>query len=180
MKSVCVFLGSKPGSVPAYLQAAEALGMEMAKRGLTCIYGGSNSGLMKSLADTVLSNGGQVVGVTVHMLKDKEIFHPGLTRLHVVHSMSERKEKMADLADAFIALPGGVGTFDEFFEIYTWRLLGFHDKPFGLLDVNEYFTPLMALLDHSVENGFLSNGNRRLVYRESNPGDLLDRLRTGT
>ena len=144
MNSICIFLGSNPGADPVYARAAQDMGKELAARSLTCVYGGSDTGLMKLLADSVLKSGGKVVGVTVQALRDKEIFHPGLTQLHVVPTMHERKGLMVELSDGFVALPGGVGTFEEFFEIYTLSLLGFHSKPFGLLNINDYYAPLDA------------------------------------
>lgn len=176
MKSICVFLGSNPGAHPIYIQAAETLGRELARRGLTCVYGGSDTGLMKRLADSVLAAGGKVIGVTVTALKEREIFHPGLTELYVMPTMNERKACMVGLADGFVVLPGGVGTFDEFFEVYAWRLLGFHDKPFGVLDVNGYFEPLDRLLDNAQREGFIKASYRHLVVRAGTPAELLDRL----
>ncbi len=174
MNSICVFLGANPGSTPAYADAAEAMGRELAVRGLTCIYGGSDTGLMKLLADSVLNSGGQVIGVTVKALRDKEIFHPGLTKLHVVSTMHERKALMAELSDGFVALPGGIGTFEEFFEVYTWAKLGLHSKPCGLLNVNNYYAPLGTLLDNAEREGFLPSLHRNLVIQANNPADMLD------
>jgi uncharacterized protein (TIGR00730 family) len=173
MHSICIFLGSNPGADKVYARAAEEMGREVAAYGLTCVYGGSNSGLMKLLADSVLESGGKVVGVTVQALRDKEIFHPGLTELHVVSTMHERKALMAELSDGFVALPGGVGTFEEFFEIYTLSLLGFHSKPFGLLNVNNYYAPLDALLDNAEQEGFLKSSHQNMILRADNPGDML-------
>lgn len=174
MNSICIFLGANPGSIETYAHATEEMGKELAARGLTCVYGGSNTGLMKLIADSVLQSGGKVIGVTVKALRDKEIFHPGLTELHVVPTMHERKALMAELSDGFVALPGGIGTFEEFFEVYTWSKLGFHSKPCGLLNVNNYYAPLDALLDNAEQEGFLSSSDRNLVLRADNPADMLD------
>jgi len=179
MRAICIFLGSNPGNSPAYTRATRSMGRELAARNITCVYGGSDTGLMKVLADSVLDAGGKVIGVTVQILKDKEIFHPGLTDLHVVNSMHERKNLMAELSDGFIALPGGVGTLDEFFEVYTWTILGFHTKPFGLLDVNGYYAPLDALLDNAEREGILKASHRGMVIRSGAPAELLDRLVAG-
>lgn len=176
MNSVCIFLGSSPGVHPDYAAATSRLGRELARRGLTCVYGGSDTGLMKLLADSVLEAGGRVVGVTVTALKDREIYHPDLTELHVVETMHERKRMMADRADAFIALPGGIGTFEELFEVYTWAKLGFHAKPCALLDVRNYYAPLEALLDNAEREGFLASADRDLLVRGSDVAELLDRL----
>ena len=179
MQSVCVFLGSSFGTNPAYARAAAVLGREIAARGLTCVYGGSNSGLMGLLADSVLAAGGKVIGVTVQLLHDQEIFHRGLTSLHVVPTMHQRKALMADLADAFIAFPGGIGTFDEFFEIFTWAKLGFHAKPFGLLDLEGYYAPLHKLLDHAERDGFLAPEHRNMLLHARDPAGMLDELARG-
>jgi len=150
------------------------MGQELARRGINCVYGGSNTGLMQLLADSVLDSGGRVIGVTVKALKDKEIFHPGLTELHVLPNMHERKALMAELSDGFVALPGGIGTFEEFFEVYSWGKLGFHSKPCGLLNVNNYYAPLDALLDNAEREGFLSSQDRDMAIRADNPADMLD------
>jgi len=179
MRSICVFLGSNSGRHPAYAEAARSMGQELAARNINCIYGGSDTGLMKVLADSVLSAGGRVTGVTVQVLREKEIFHPGLSELHVVSSMHERKNLMAELSDGFVALPGGVGTLDEFFEIYAWTILGLHAKPFGLLDVNGYYAPLDAFLDNAEQEGFLKAKYRQMVMRAGTPAELLERLVEG-
>lgn len=176
MRSICVFLGSSPGARPVYARAAEEMGRELAARGLTCVYGGSDSGLMKRLADSALEAGGRVVGVTVQALRDREIYHRGLTELHVVASMNERKHLMAELSDGFVALPGGIGTFEEFFEVYTLNLLGFHEKPCGLLNVDDYYAPLDSLLDNAQREGFLKYSHADMVARGQTPAELLDRL----
>lgn len=174
MNSICIFLGANPGTTQVYAQATKQMGKELATRGLTCVYGGSNTGLMKLLADSVLDFGGKVVGVTVKALKDKENFHPGLTELHVVATMHERKALMAELSDGFVALPGGIGTFEEFFEVYTWGKLGFHSKPCGLLNINNYYAPMDALLDNAEREGFLAPSDRNMAIRADNPIDMLD------
>ncbi len=173
MDAICVFLGSSPGADPVYAKAAEEMGRQLAAHGLACVYGGSNTGLMKLLADSALAAGGRVVGVTVQALRDKEIFHPGLTQLHVVPTMLERKRLMVELSDGFVALPGGIGTFEEFFEIYTLSLLGFHTKPFGLLNVNNYYAPLDALLDKAQQEGFLKISHKEVVLRADTPAEMI-------
>jgi uncharacterized protein (TIGR00730 family) len=180
MKSICIFLGSSTGNHPAYLEAADAMGHELAIRGLTCVYGGSCTGLMKQLADSALAAGGEVVGVTVQALKDKENFHQGLTELHVLPTMHERKNMMVQLADAFIALPGGIGTFEEFFEVYTLGQMGFHTKPCGLLDVNGFYEPLELMLDTAEKEGFLKNPHQQSIIRAEKPAEMLDLLRKTT
>ena len=179
MNSICIFLGSNPGADPVYARAAQDMSKELAARSLTCVYGGSDTGLMKLLADSVLKSGGKVVGVTVQALRDKEIFHPGLTQLHVVPTMHERKGLMVELSDGFVALPGGVGTFEEFFEIYTLSLLGFHSKPFGLLNINNYYAPLDALLDNAEREGFLKAPHRNAILRADTPADMLKLMMGG-
>jgi uncharacterized protein (TIGR00730 family) len=176
MKSICVFLGSSPGNGPEYMEAATALGREMARRGLVTVYGGSATGLMLELADSVLGAGGEIVGVTVQLLRDKEAFHKGLTQLHVVPTMHERKNLMIALADAFIALPGGMGTLDELFEVCTLGQLGFHAKPCGLLDVGGFFGPLARMLEKAEEEGFMKRPYREVMAVSDDPGKLLDML----
>lgn len=176
MKSICVFLGSSAGRDPAYMEAAAALGRELAGRGMTCVYGGSRTGLMNRLAKSVLAAGGEIVGVTVQVLKDKEEFHRGLTRLHVVPTMQERKTMMIDLADGFVVLPGGIGTCDEFFEVITLRQLGFHAKPCGLLDVNGFYQPLLQMLGKAGQEGFMKRSVQEAIVVSSDPAELLDLL----
>lgn len=172
--SICIFLGANPGNSPAYAQATQDMGRELAKRGITCVYGGSRTGLMKLLADSVLDSGGKVVGVTVQVLKDKENFHTGLTQLHITPDMHERKSLMAKLSDGFVVLPGGIGTMEEFFEVYSWMRLGLHSKPCGLLNVNNYYAPLEAMLDNAQKEGFLSASDRNMAIRADHPSDMLD------
>jgi len=176
MRRICVFAGSNPGKRAEYREAAQALGREMVARGLGLIYGGASIGLMGAIADSVLAGGGEVIGVIPRGLFQREIGHEGLTQLHEVNSMHERKALMADLADGFIALPGGYGTFDELFEIVTWEQLGIHTKPIGLLDVAGYFAPLLALIAHAVAEGFIPPQHSNIVIQESSPATLLDRL----
>ena len=178
MKSICVFLGSSAGKHPVYMEATASLGCELAKRGITCIYGGSCTGLMNQLAESVLEAGGEIVGVTVQTLKDKEEFHKGLTRLHVVPTMHERKTLMIDLSDGFIVLPGGIGTYDEFFEVYTLGQLGFHTKPIGLLDVNGFYEPLKQMLGKAEQEGFMKQPYRKTIAASSDPSEMLDLMFT--
>jgi uncharacterized protein (TIGR00730 family) len=176
VRRVCVFCGSNVGARPVYGELAVALGQEIARRGLGLVYGGGDVGLMGVVADACLDAGGEVVGVMPEALAAKEIAHRGLTELRVVASMHERKAAMADLADGFVALPGGFGTLEEFFEVVTWTQLGVHQKPCGLLDVDGYFGPLLALIERAVADGFIRARHRDLVLTSSEPGDLLDRL----
>jgi uncharacterized protein (TIGR00730 family) len=173
---VCVYCASRPGNDPAYLALATVTGQLLAARGLELVYGGGNVGLMGALADGVLAGGGRVTGVIPREMVDREIAHQGATELHVVGSMHERKALMASLADAFIALPGGIGTLDELFEIWTWACLGYHGKPVGLLDAGGFWRPLIASLDHMVEAGFLREQHRAMLHVESEADRLLDRL----
>lgn len=178
MKRICVFCGSSSGTRPVYRSAAQALGRTLAERGLELVYGGGNVGLMGTVADACLAAGGQVIGVIPQALMGKEVAgrhleHRQLTRLEVVDSMHTRKARMAELADGFIALPGGFGTFEEFCEIITWGQLGFHTKPCGLLNVEGYYDALLGLFDHAVEEGFLRQENRQLVLTAQEPEALL-------
>lgn len=175
---VCVFCGSSTGAHPAYLEAARHLGRRLAERGLGLVYGGASVGLMGALADEALAAGGEVVGVITRPLLDREIGHPRLTRLEVVETMHERKARMAELADAFAILPGGIGTLEEFFEVWTWGYLGLHRKPCGLLDVNGYYAPLRQLVDHMVAERFLRDETRKAVLFSSGVEELLEWLRT--
>ena len=176
LSTVAVYCGSSSGTDPAYAAAAASLGETLAARGIRLVYGGGHVGLMGVLADAVLAGGGEVFGVITRALKAKEIAHPGLTRLTVVDTMHERKAVMADAADAFIMLPGGYGTLDEFFEVVAWTQLGIHAKPCGVLDVAGYFEPLRTLLDGAARAGFIRPVHRDLVLTESEPAPLLDRL----
>jgi uncharacterized protein (TIGR00730 family) len=176
MKRVCVFCGSKTGNRPAYADAAREMAKAIVRRGLGLVYGAGHIGLMGVLADAALQAGGEVIGVIPQALVDKELAHAGLTQMHVVGSMHERKSRMADLSDAFIALPGAYGTADEFFEILTWAQLGLHAKPTGLLNVKGFFDPLFAWLDHAVVEGFLRERHRQLILKANDADSLLDML----
>lgn len=176
MRRVCVFCGSAVGSRADYADAARLLGRELAARGLTLVFGGGHIGLMGVIADAVLAAGGQAVGVIPQALVDRELAHRGVTDMRVVRTMHERKALMADLTDAFVALPGGFGTADEFFEILTWSQLGLHSKPAGLLNTGGYFDPLLSWLDHAVAEGFLHAEHRALLLEAREPHELLDRL----
>ena len=176
MNRVCVFCGSSPGSNPQYGELATRLGSILAQRGLTLVYGGGNVGLMGVLANAVLAHDGQVIGVIPQALADLEVAHTGLADLRVVGSMHERKALMADLADGFIALPGGLGTLEEFCEVLTWAQLGMHQKPCGLLNPEHYFDQLITFLDHAVTERFVRPEHRALVLVEEDPAALLDRF----
>ncbi len=176
MKSVCVFCGSNPGNHPDYAAAATALGEAIAARGATLVYGGAQVGLMGIVADAALAAGGEVTGVIPQALVDKEIAHNGLTRLETVGSMHERKALMADLSDGFVNLPGGTGTLEEMFEVWTWGQLGFHGKPIGVLNIRGFYDPLMAFLDHQRDEGFVKPGLRETLLSATNPTDLLDAM----
>jgi len=173
LQRVCVFCGSSPGADPAYGIQAERLGRVLASEGLGLVYGGASVGLMGRLADSVLAAGGEVIGVIPQSLVDLEVAHAGLADLRVAASMHERKALMAELADAFIALPGGLGTLDELFEILTWAQLGLHQKPVGALDVGGYFAPLLAVLDRAVSARFLAPAHRAMLLVETDPARLL-------
>lgn len=176
MKSICVFCGSSSGNRPEYRAAAEELGTELARSHIELVYGGGNVGLMGVLADAVLKGGGEAVGVIPAHLMEREVGHEGLTKLHVVHTMHERKALMADLADAFICLPGGFGTLDEFCEVLTWAQLGLHAKPCGIVNVLGYYTPLLAMFDHAAAERFLKVENRSLVLARESVKELLQAL----
>jgi uncharacterized protein (TIGR00730 family) len=176
MRSICVFCGSNSGNDLAYEDAARSLGETLAESGITLVYGGGHVGLMGVVANAALASGGEAVGVIPHSLVEREIAHNGLTDLHVVGSMHERKAMMSELSEGFIALPGGTGTMEEFFEVLTWAQLGEHGKPCGLLNVAEYYDPLLAVFDHMVANGFLSEANRSIVIVETEPITMLGRF----
>jgi hypothetical protein len=176
LPAIAVYCGSNRGTDPAFAAAAVSLGRLLAERGIRLVYGGGHVGLMGVIADAVLDGGGEVLGVITRALEAKEVVHRRLTELVVTQTMHERKATMADAADAFIMLPGGYGTFDEFFEVLTWTQLGIHDKPCGVLDVGGYFAPLRDLLDSATGAGFVIPAHRNLVITESEPGALLDRL----
>jgi uncharacterized protein (TIGR00730 family) len=174
MKRICVFCGSSMGNRPAYAEAAAGLGRMLAGRGLGLVYGGGNVGLMGIMADAALAAGGEVIGVIPEALMKWEVGHLDLTQLHVVGSMHERKARMAELADAFIALPGGIGTMEELFEVWTWAQLGLHPKPLGFLDSEGYYDHLHAFLDHMTAEGFLRDRHRAMVAVDDDPARLLD------
>jgi len=176
MKRVCVFCGSSYGNRECYAVAAAALAKQIVNAGLGLVYGGSNCGLMKVLADAALEKGGEVIGVIPQSMVVKEIAHTGLTDLRIVNSMHERKALMAGLSDAFIALPGGYGTLDEFCEILTWAQLGLHHKPCGILNVAGYYDQLLATFDHAAAEGFLKPRNRATIISDDNPESLIARL----
>jgi uncharacterized protein (TIGR00730 family) len=176
MKSLCVFCGSRGGSEPVYAEAAQQLGARLAAERIRLVYGGGNVGLMGTLADAVLANGGEVIGVIPVSLVDRELAHAGLSELRIVSSMHERKALMAELSAGFLALPGGLGTFEELCEILTWAQLGFHDKPIALLNTQGYYEPLLMLLDRAVAHGFLRAEYRRLLMVADAVSDLDDSL----
>jgi uncharacterized protein (TIGR00730 family) len=175
---ICVFLGSSVGRSPVYAQATRQLGTLIAERGIGLVYGGGTVGLMGLLADAATAAGGEVIGVIPEALRAREHDHPGLTQLHVVRTMHERKAMMADLSDGFVALPGGIGTFEELFEVWTWSQLGYHAKPCGLLDVGGFYDRLSGFIDHVVEEGFLKPEHRRMLIVERDAETMLDRLST--
>jgi len=176
MRRVCVFCGSSVGKQPAYAEAAQAMGAVLAERGIGLVYGGGNVGLMGVVADAVMAHGGEAIGVIPQSLADREIAHGGITQLHVVDSMHARKAMMAELADAFVAMPGGVGTFEEFFEVVTWTQLGLHRKPCGLLNVQGFYTALAAFIDQAVSEGFIKRVHRAAIVVDNDPARLLDTL----
>jgi uncharacterized protein (TIGR00730 family) len=176
MRRLCVFCGSSPGARPSYGEAAEQLGRLLVGEGIGLVYGGGHVGLMGRLADAVLAEGGEAIGVMPEALVAREIAHTGLSDLRVVGSMHERKASMAELADGFVALPGGLGTVEELFEVYTWAQLGLHRKPCALLDVDGYYEGIARFLEHAVEERFLRAEHRSMLIVERDPRVLLDRL----
>jgi hypothetical protein len=176
MKRICVFCGSSPGGRPEYRAAAEEMGAELVRRNIGLVYGGGNVGLMGIIADAVLNAGGEAIGVIPENLMALEVGHKGLTKLHVVRSMHERKALMADLSDAFVAMPGGFGTLEEFCEVLTWSQLGLHAKPCGILNILDYYTALLRMFDHAVQERFLKPENRALVLAGESPAALLQAL----
>lgn len=167
MKRICVFCGSNSGVDPIYLATAEKVGKFLADNNIELVFGGGRVGLMGKIADAVMENGGKVIGIIPQALSEREVAHQGLTELHIVGSMHERKAMMADLADGFIALPGGVGTFEEFCEIVTWAQLGIHTKPCALMNVGGFYDSFIAMFDHSMNQGFIRPQHRALVLVES-------------
>ncbi len=176
MRSVCIYCGSSMGRLELYADAARAVAKALVDRDLRLVYGGASAGIMGAVADEVLRRGGQAVGVIPESLARREVAHRSLTELHVTQTMHERKMLMATLSDAFIALPGGIGTLDEIFEIWTWAQLGIHDKPCGLLNVNGYFDPLISFLDRAVSEQFVRPAVRSLLLVDSEPEELLKRF----
>ena len=174
--SLCVYCGSRDGAAPAYGEAARAVGAEIARRGWQLVYGGGRAGLMGQVADAALAGGAPVVGVIPRSLMDREVGHAGLSELHVVDTMHQRKRLMAERSDAFVALPGGIGTFEELFEVWTWRQLGYHDKPVGLLNVDGYYDALLAFLGQTVTQGFVSPPQHALLQVAAQPAALLDAI----
>ncbi|MFC1689827.1 TIGR00730 family Rossman fold protein [Pseudomonadota bacterium] len=176
MKTICVYCGSNPGRVPDYREAARRLGQELAERRLGLVYGGASVGVMGAVADAILEGGGQAVGVIPHSLATKEVSHHGLDQLFVVDSMHERKAKMAELSDGFIALPGGWGTIEEIFEMLTWAQLGFHEKPCGLLNVSGYYDHLFAFLENAIREQFVKPEYRPMIMMDDDPESLIQRF----
>lgn len=176
MKKLAVFCGSSNGASNVYIEEAKKLGKELAKRSIALVYGGASVGVMGAVADSVLEEGGTVIGVMPSFLEKREISHKNLSELIIVDSMHDRKAKMAELADGFIALPGGPGTLEEFFEIFTWAQLGLHQKPCGLLNINHYYDPLVALFNHMAEEQFLHEKYRNLAIVDNDPKGLLDKF----
>ena len=176
--SVCVYCGSRPGVEPAYAAVAQQVGRWIAEHSGQLVYGGGHNGLMGLMADACLQAGGRVIGVIPKALVDKEWAHTGCTELHVVGTMHERKRSMAEHADAFLALPGGIGTFEEFFEVWTWRQLGYHDKPVGLLNLNGYYDSLLIFLKSAVKQGFMNEWQMNLIRTSANAPTLLEALVT--
>jgi uncharacterized protein (TIGR00730 family) len=176
IRRVAVFCGSNPGARPEYMAAARSLGRLLAQRGIGVVYGGSNVGLMSALAEEMMDELGDIIGVIPRMLVEREVANTALTDLRIVATMHERKALMAELADAFIALPGGIGTLEEFFETWTWAQLGMHTKPCGLLNVAGYFDPLLAFLDRAVSERFVRDVHRQMLVVDSDPSALLARF----
>ncbi|AIS86898.1 TIGR00730 family Rossman fold protein [Burkholderia pseudomallei] len=176
MKSVCVYCGSANGAKPVYADAVRAFGRALANAGLTLVYGGGRVGLMGVIADEVIASGGRAIGVITELLYDKEVGHTGLTELHVVPDMHHRKKMMAELADAFVAMPGGAGTLEEFFEVYTWAQLGYHRKPVALYNVDAFYQPLITLLEHTVDEGFMQRTYFDALCIDAAPDALIDQL----
>ena len=174
--SVCVYCGSRHGADPAFERAAQAVGREIGQRGWQLVYGGGHVGLMGAVADAVMAHGGRTVGVIPRRLTDREVGHRGLSEQHVVETMHQRKQMMAERADVFLALPGGIGTLEELFEVWTWRQIGYHDQPIGLLNVAGYYDGLLAFMQHTVDTGFLSTAQQQVLEVGCDPVELLDRL----
>lgn len=176
MKSICVFCGSSDTVHADYLSAAHQMGRTLAERGLRLIYGGGKTGLMGAVADGVLEAGGEVTGVIIPSMNTVALAHVGLTKMDVVDGMHARKARMHELADGYIALPGGFGTFDELFETVTWAQTGAHEKPVGLYNIKNYYAPLLAAIDHAVQEGFIFHEHRDVLFCEADPSTLLDKM----
>jgi uncharacterized protein (TIGR00730 family) len=176
MRRLCVYCGSNPGSQPDYTEAAKNLARALVERNIEVVYGGASVGIMGVLANAILAEGGHVIGIIPQTLVDKEVAHPGLSDLRVVKSMHERKTLMAELSDGFIALPGGLGTLEELFEVLTWALLGLHQKPCGLLNICDYYRSLIDFLDHAVAEKFIKDVHRAMLLVEEQPERLLERF----
>lgn len=176
MKSIAIFCGSSDGALPSYREHAIALGHELAKRKITLIYGGATVGLMGAVADAVLEKGGTVIGILPHFLQNREIAHNHLTELIIVDSMHERKAKMAEMSDGFIVLPGGAGTMEEYFEIFTWAQLGLHKKPCGLMNIEHYYDPLITLFDQMTSQQFMQQKYREMVIVDTTPEGILEQF----
>lgn len=174
--AICVYCGARPGRSAAHAQAAQALGQLIGQRGWRLVYGGGHVGLMGTVADATLAAGGRVTGVIPEKLQALEVGHRGLSEMRVVQTMHERKQMMAERAQAFVALPGGIGTLEELFEVWTWRHLGYHDQPIGLLNVEGFFDPLLAFLRHTRDAGFIDDGQLGMLTVDADPARLLDRL----
>jgi uncharacterized protein (TIGR00730 family) len=176
IRRLCVYCGSHPGTSPLYLEAAQALGKSLVRRKIGLVYGGGNVGLMGAVADSVLSEGGEVIGIIPHALEEKELGHRGCTRLEIVGSMHERKQRMAELADGFIALPGGIGTLEELFEVFTWLQLGFQKKPVAVLNIGGFYDHLLTFLQHVSGEGFLRPEHLACLLTDTDGERLLDQL----
>jgi hypothetical protein len=174
--SICVYCGSRPGTEPAFAEAARQVGLWIAQNKGQLVYGGGHNGLMGMMADACLQAGGRVIGVIPKALVEKEWAHTGCSELHVVENMHERKRLMAEHADAFLAMPGGIGTFEEFFEVWTWRQLGYHDKPVGLLNIKGYYDNLLTFLSTAVQQGFMNAGQMQLINSGTHAESLLKSL----
>ncbi|AXI01538.1 LOG family protein [Aquirhabdus parva] len=176
LKNICVYCGSNSGKNPAYVESAKQLADVLVERNIGLVYGGAQIGVMGAVANRMLEQGGRVIGVIPEGLLLKEVAHQGLTELHVTKSMHERKALMAEHSEGFIALPGGIGTFEELFEVWTWAQLGFHHKPCGLLNIAGYYDQLIAFLDHAADEGFVKPPHRELLMVEQDPAKILDRM----
>jgi uncharacterized protein (TIGR00730 family) len=176
MFRICVYCGSSEGTDPVFRSAALELGQKLAALGVGLVYGGGGSGLMGAVADAVMEGGGEVIGIIPKLLIEREHEHRGLTHLHEVETMHQRKQRMADLSDAYIALPGGIGTLEELIEIFTWQQLGYHEKPVAILNVEGFYDPLLAFLSQMVEKGFMTEATASMLIIETETGRLLDRI----